>query len=49
MYIVCFISPLTFWLQLRAFFGCTAVIMQFYALQYIEIGDATVIKKIKQK
>ncbi|CAG7698834.1 unnamed protein product [Allacma fusca] len=30
-------------LFLRAFFGCTAVIMQFYALQYIEIGDATVI------
>ncbi|CAL8110017.1 unnamed protein product [Orchesella dallaii] len=27
----------------RAFCGCTAVILQFYALNYIEIGDVTVI------
>ncbi|ODN04298.1 Solute carrier family 35 member G1 [Orchesella cincta] len=27
----------------RAFCGCTAVIFQFYALNYIEIGDVTVI------
>lgn len=29
--------------QVRAFCGCTAVIFQFYALNYIEIGDVTVI------
>jgi drug/metabolite transporter (DMT)-like permease len=32
-----------FSVQLRAFFGCSAVICQFYALTYIAIGDVTVI------